>query len=615
MRFDRRRRRVFLIVASGVVAAVLALGLSASGALDGIETASVDQRFQIRGTHDVPDDIVVVGIGDETIQELGLRPPFRRSVHAEAIRNLTAAGAKVIAYDIQFSEPTTPFDESQAARDAAEADDLALLDAMAASKRVVLGDSEVENGEPSIFYTDEDLAAANVLVGNVNSTDGHFHRLAYRLDGMRTFAVTVADRATGNVPPESRFGSDGAWIDYHGPLATMPGLSPTTVLPFSRVLEDGFDPDQVRGKIVVVGDTSNTLGDVHATPFGGLPMSGPEINANAISTVLRGLPLTDAPGWLNVVILLGLVALATAAGLRGALVGGIATAVLIGLFLLLAQVAFDGGRVLDVAAPVLAVALAGLAALAVNYWMLVRDRTRLRTEFGRFLPAPVVDDVIDEAGDSGRLGGRRLHATVMFADLRGFTAAAERLPPELVIELLNRYLTEMSDAVLDHGGTLVAYQGDGLMAVFGAPVEQPDHADRALAAAREMRDVRLARFNAWAAGREVSEGFRMGIGVASGPVMSGNVGSQRRLEYATVGDTTNTAARLEGLTKDTPHMVLIADATRASLTKPAADLTPVGALDVRGRQVPAAVWTLAETRVGPADAGPTDAGVEGGTTS
>ena len=160
MRSDRRRRRVLLIVASGVVAAVLALGLSASGALDGVETASVDQRFQIRGTHDVPDDIVVVGIGDETIQELGLRPPFRRSVHAEAIRNLTAAGAKVIAYDIQFSEPTTPFDESQAARDAAEADDLALLDAMAASKRVVLGDSEVENGEPSIFYTDEDLAAA-----------------------------------------------------------------------------------------------------------------------------------------------------------------------------------------------------------------------------------------------------------------------------------------------------------------------------------------------------------------------------------------------------------------------------------------------------------------------
>lgn len=609
MRFDRRRRRVSLIVASGVAATVVALALSASGVLDGVERASVDQRFQIRGEQNVPEDIVVVGIDDTTLQELPLRPPYRRSVHAQAIRNLTAAGAKVIAYDIQFSEPTTPFDDSQAAQDAADADDLALLDAMGESKRVVLGDSEVANGEPSIFYTDEDLAAANVLVGNVNFTGGHFDRLAYQLDGMRTFAVTVADRATGTETPESRFGSDGIRIDYHGPLGTIAEIS------FSRVVAGGLGEGEVRDKIVVVGNTSNTLGDVHPTPLGGLPMSGPEINANAISTVLRGTPLEDAPGWLNVLILLGLVTLAIVAGLRGALVGGIGAVVLIGVFLLLAQVAFDGGRVLDVAAPVLAVALTGLAALAVNYWTLVRDRSRLRTEFGRFLPGPVVDDVIDEAGDSGRLGGRRLYATVVFADLRGFTAAAERLPPELVIDVLNRYLTEMSDAVLDHGGTLVAYQGDGIMAVFGAPVEQTDHADRALAAAREMRDVRLPRFNAWAADEGISDGFRIGIGVASGPVMSGNVGSRRRLEYAAVGDTTNTAARLEGLTKETPHMLLIGDSTRSALTTSVPDLEAVGALDVRGRQVPAAVWTLGEMRVGPADAGPTDAGVDGGTTS
>ena len=87
----------------------------------------------------------------------------------------------------------------------------------------------------------------------------------------------------------------------------------------------------------------------------------------------------------------------------------------------------------------------------------------------------------------------------MFADLRDFTGVAERLPPEAVIELLNRYLSEMSDAILDHGGTLVSYMADGIMALFGAPIEQEDHADRAVAAAREMRDVRLASFNAWCA--------------------------------------------------------------------------------------------------------------------
>lgn len=594
---------------------MLALVLSAAGALDGLETASVDQRFRIRGTHDIPKAIVVVGVDDQTLHELAIRPPFPRSIYATTIRNLTAAGARVIAYDIQFSEPTVPFAAKdpalrEPARIAAEDEDLALLDAMATSGRVVLGDSDVANGVPSIFYTDKDLAAAKVEVGNVNFTDGAFHRVRYELDGMRSFAVVVADRASGTPASPSQFGSGGAWIDYHGPRGKIPTIA------FSSVLNNTFERHRVRDKIVVVGNTSNTLGDVHSTPFGGLPlMSGPEINANAISTVLRGVPLRDAPGWLNLLALLGFVAAATAAALRrSALLGTLAALALIGAYLVVAQLAFDGGRVLDVAAPVLAIFLTGLAALAVNYWTVVRDRARLRTEFGRFLPAPVVDDVIDEAGDSGRLGGRRLYATVVFADLRGFTAAAERLPPELVIDVLNRYLTEMSDAVLDHGGTLVAYQGDGLMAVFGAPVEQVDHADRAVDAAREMRDVRLGRFNSWAVSQGVVESFRMGIGVASGPVMSGNVGSERRLEYAAVGDTTNTAARLEGLTKETPHMLLIADTTRGALTKAVPDLAAVGALDVRGRQVPASVWTL-EMRVGPADADPTDAGSEDGATS
>jgi adenylate cyclase len=192
-----------------------------------------------------------------------------------------------------------------------------------------------------------------------------------------------------------------------------------------------------------------------------------------------------------------------------------------------------------------------------------------------------------------------MYSTVMFADLRGFTAAAEQLPPEMVIETLNRYLGGMSDVILDEGGTVVSFMGDGIMAIFGAPIEQPDHADRAVAAARRMRDECLPAFNAWFAERTPGGSFRMGIGLASGPVMSGNVGSERRVEYAAVGDTTNLASRLQGLTKDTPHTILISDAVRAALRHPVPDLVAVGALDVRGRQVPAAVWTLAEGPVSP----------------
>ena len=142
--------------------------------------------------------------------------------------------------------------------------------------------------------------------------------------------------------------------------------------------------------------------------------------------------------------------------------------------------------------PLLALVLATLGGLAVTYGILERERARLRTEFARFVPPAVVDQVVDQAGDDQRLGGRRIYCSVMFVDLRDFTGVAERLPPEIVIELLNRYLSEMSDAILDHGGTLVSYMADGIMALFGAPIEQGDHADRALAAAREMRDVRLA---------------------------------------------------------------------------------------------------------------------------
>jgi adenylate cyclase len=183
----------------------------------------------------------------------------------------------------------------------------------------------------------------------------------------------------------------------------------------------------------------------------------------------------------------------------------------------------------------------------------------------------------------------------MFSDLRGFTSFAEALPVTRVIEVLNRYLGEMSEAILDHGGTLVAYMGDGIMAVFGAPIEQDDHADRGLAAAREMLGPRLATFNRYLIDEGLHEtGFRMGVGLNSGPVMSGNVGSERRLEYTAIGDTTNTAARLEGMTKGTPHMLFAAESTRDMLQTPVDELFFVGEFDVRGREAQIRLWSLPE---------------------
>jgi adenylate cyclase len=150
----------------------------------------------------------------------------------------------------------------------------------------------------------------------------------------------------------------------------------------------------------------------------------------------------------------------------------------------------------------------------------------------------------------------------------------------------------MSEAVMGHGGTLISYLGDGIMAVFGAPLAQDDHADRALAAAREMLDVRLPRFNAWLGERGFGEPLGMGVGLNSGHVMSGHVGSERRVEYTAVGDTTNLAARLEAMTADAGVELLLSEATRSRLRAPDG-LRPVGELPVRGRTAAVLAWTAA----------------------
>jgi adenylate cyclase len=200
--------------------------------------------------------------------------------------------------------------------------------------------------------------------------------------------------------------------------------------------------------------------------------------------------------------------------------------------------------------------------------------------------------VLEHADEDLRLGGQRRTATVMFCDLREFTTFAEGRPPELVIAVLNRYFSAMGDVILGHGGTLIGFLGDGIIAVFGAPIEQPDHADRALNAARQMTGEALKDFNAWLLGEGIGDGFRMGVGLNSGVIMAGNVGSERRLEYTVIGDTTNTASRIEAMTKETSHMVLMSDSTRRMLSRRHADLMEVAIREVRGRRTPVLLWSI-----------------------
>lgn len=575
MRARRQRLRTGLLVATALAAAALGVAAWATEALEPVEVRTVDARFDVRGEQRPAPGVAVVGLDEQSLVDLARRPPLPRSLHARVIDRLRRDGARAIAYDFEFNDPTE-VDE-----------DNALIEATRRAGNVVLATSRIDDrGRAQVFGGAEGLAYARARVGStvLDSVAGRVYRFSATDRGIPSFPVAAARRA-GRAVRDGGFEDGEAWIDYAGPPGTHRTHS------FSRVLAGRFRPGTFRGKIVVVGATAPILKDLVDTPAGD-SMPGPEVNANAIATILDSFPLGEAPDAvaLLLVALLGAVVPAAAIPLRGLRWLPVPLAAL-ALYLVAAQVAFGRGTILPVVPALLALAAGTLGTLAVAYATELRDRRRLRETFGRFVPPAVVDDVVAQADDDLRLTGTRREGTVLFCDLRGFTSCAEKLAAEQVIELLNRYLTEMSEAILDAGGTVVSYMGDGIMAVFGAPLEQDDHADRALRAAREMLDVRLPRFNAWTRDFGLSEGFAMGIGICSGPVMSGNVGSARRLEYTAVGDTTNTASRLEAMTKEAGVPVLISDATRAGLGA-AEDLVAVGSLNVRGRSEPLTAWTL-----------------------
>jgi adenylate cyclase len=576
-----RRRRELAILFVVLAAATIAVVAYATHLMRALELQSVDARFSVRGTQERPQEFALVEVDDRTFSELpNAQWPYPRSLHARVIDRLREAGAKAIAFDVQFTEPTAP------------AQDNALIEAVARAGGVVLSTTETDHGESRIFGGEEVVReigarAANTVVKP--DPGGVIRKMQYEIDGLVSFGVAVAEAAgAARIDPSEMEGDGEAWIDYRGPPGTFAHYS------YSRVLRGKVPASAFRGKTVIVGVSAPSLQDVHPTSTTGNElMPGPEVQADAAWTALHGFPLSSPGLAVDLLLILLLAAVPAAVTLRSTAVPGLLLAVALALlYALAAQVAFDSGSVLPVVYPLLALALSALGALAVNYVISAFERQRVHDTFARFVPAAVVSEVLARTDEDLRLGGERRETTVLFSDLRGFTSYSEQLAPDAVIEVLNHYLGEMSDAIMDHGGTLVAYMGDGIMAVFGAPLEQPDHADRALAAAREMLEARLPRFNAWMEGAGMGRGFDMGVGLNTGTVMTGQVGSERRVEYTAIGDTTNTASRLEGMTKGTGHQMFVADSTRQALQREVADLELVGEYEVRGRTQPITVWTL-----------------------
>ncbi|TMK40594.1 MAG: adenylate/guanylate cyclase domain-containing protein [Actinobacteria bacterium] len=573
------RRRAALAVAAVALAAGLVTW--AVGALGSLELNTIDARFQIRPDPGRPHDVALVGIDNATVTRYG-RPPLPRRLDAQVIARIHAAGARVIASDLQFVGRTDP------------RDDQALEQAISSARPMALATQETDNGPNPVFDGHPPVAqlgAKLAAIGIPTDSDGKIRRYFYAPVELPTLAVRAAELATGRRVSQHGFPNNKAWVDYLGPPGTVPTYS------FADVLAGRFAPDAFRGRVVVLGITTPIAQDIVQTPVTTTPMPGPELQATAIHTVLHHFPLRSVPGWVDVAVIVLAGLISPLVSLRGSL--GLTVLALLATLAAIAvgaQLSFDAGRIVTASYPALAALVGGAGSAVAEFYAERRERRRVRELFSRFVPAEVVDQVIERTDEDLRLGGVRRECTALFCDLRGFTTFSEAQDPQRLVEIVNVYMSEMGAAILAHGGTLVSYMGDGIMALFGAPLEQSDHADRALGAARDMIGEALPRFNAWLAEQGLDHQFRMGIGLNSGQVMSGNVGSENRLEYTAMGDTVNTASRVEGLTKNADTQLLVTDATRGALSDPPADLEFVDEYPVRGRQAHVRLWTLPAAR-------------------
>jgi CHASE2 domain-containing sensor protein len=360
-----RWRRTLAVLAAGAVAAGVASAAYAADTLRGVESDMVAARFALRETPR-PSEIVVVAIDGPTFSELALRWPFPRSLHAEAIDQLDAAGAREIVYDIQFTEPSTD-----------PADDLALYDALERAGGAVLATTETNgSGATNVLGGDENLARIGAVAAASNfesERGGVIRRFRHSVGGLETLAVVTAERIRGRPVSPDAFAAQGALIDYRGAPRTFDTVS------FADVVRGRVDRKRLRDKIVVVGASAASLQDVHPTPTTRNElMAGAEVQANAIWTALHGMPLRDAGRAVDLLAILLLAFLAPLASLVLRAPGAALTAVAGALVYALAvKAAFDAGSLVPVAYPLMGMVLGTGGMVAASYVSERRERERV----------------------------------------------------------------------------------------------------------------------------------------------------------------------------------------------------------------------------------------------
>jgi len=628
-----------------IAAAVLAGALGLLNFFQDIELQTYDLRVATTAHPSAPSAaIVLVAIDNESVRRMEPlvgRWPWPRLIHATVIDYLAAAGAKVVGYDILFAERDVrkfmvgdtewTGEESDAALvestkkagnvvHIAEASSGELADPSRALKENL--DAPALNAqvppagcaEPRPRLTPPFPALAQVSRGIGHSlfildADGPLRRLPPVVQvGDRRFpsfalATTMAAGKTPSLNPRIDYsGNCSVMLPWRGPAESSAGVPTFTSYSFydvfysqQQVIEGqkpGIDPSLFKDRIVIVGGTAEGLKDAFTTPFPRGAIDGPEVHANMIDAFLAPRSIERAPATVTLGLVIGAVAIVGVAGafLNAWLTGTVA---LVAAAILVWQsvALFARGTWIPLTVPLLALVFAFVGDLAWKYLVEGREKRQVKKLFSRYVSKDVYERLVANPSLAA-LGGARRHMTVLFSDIRGFTTMSEKGTPEDVVAQLNQLFTRMVAVVFEHRGTVDKFVGDMIMALYGAPLDDEDHAEHAVQTALAMIRTLNEMNEQWA--RDGKPRLDIGIGINTGDMIAGNVGSEAIMSYTVIGDAVNLGARLESLNKDYGTRIIISEATRARL-KGRYDIHPLGDVIVKGKSQPVAIFEVKPT--------------------
>ncbi|GAB4121731.1 MAG: adenylate/guanylate cyclase domain-containing protein [Sideroxydans sp.] len=585
----------------GLVFVLLALlELLLAHSLSPLESLLSDVFVRSQAQALAPDpDIVIVDIDDASLAQMedeAGRWPWPRAIHGELVRGIAAQQPRAIVFDILFSErdPFRP-DSDDAFNQALQGINnvyfpmvrrdpaLDAQGAPAAEIAPLLGLQRSEHADDTAriaVLPPLALDPAHWRVGTINfeeDTDGVGRRYQLYTDAygwlIPSLPARVAQDLGYAVPQQADL-----ILAWRGKPNSFKHISYADLYADFNREKHQRPVDELKGKIVIIGTAATGMHDVRVTPLASL-YPGVEMLATALDNLKNGRAMRQAnrdfPLGLAL-LLLGLLSLAFMRGIHTLKIGGILTAVSV-LLLAAAYLAVAQLLLLPVLSPLL-LAWAAYFTFALREYLRERkSREQAVQMFSRFVNPHVVQELVAHGGLS-RAGESR-QVSVLFSDIRGFTTLSEKRTPEQVVELLNRYFSLQVEVIFRHGGSLDKFIGDAIMAFWGAPLDDAEHARHAVEAALEMGEV-LQRFRHELG--EADANFDVGIGIHSGPAVVGLIGSEQRREYTAIGDTVNLASRIEGLTKGVSRILVSRDTMQAC--GDAFAFQSFGSFKVKGRE-------------------------------